>query len=372
MRLAIVTESFPPRINGVSRTVAELTAYLRRNRHEALIFTPGGGLHEHDGFEVVGVRGVRGWLYPDLTVSPVAPGMRRRLREFAPHVVHLASPAALGVWGGWTAWSLDLPVAAHYQTDLLGYARAYGGAALALVAGIAARSFHNRCTATYAPTPPMAEELCRRGFERVRVSGRGVDAGLFRPHRQGALQAARHWPPGDGARVLSVSRLAREKNLVSVLDIAAKHPELRFLLVGDGPMGEELSQRAPPNLNLAGALRGPALADCYAAADVFLHPSVTETFGQVVQEAMASGLPVAGIRSGGVGWLVEHGVTGVLVDPPGHDLGDALGELVHRYDRRAMGEAAHHAVSGRTWSAVFDALLADYTALAAGGNLTAA
>jgi glycosyltransferase involved in cell wall biosynthesis len=305
MRLAIVTESFLPWVNGVTRTVMALTAHLRRRGHQALVFAPGPGVTEHDGFEVVRVRGIRGVIYPDLTISPVAPGMRHRLRVFDPDVVHLASPAMLGVRGAWAARRLGVPVIAHYQTDLLAYARAYGGAPLALAAGAAERRFYNRCSATYAPTPPMAEVLRRRGFERVRVSGRGVDTGLFRPGRPGSLGARDRWPAGSGTRVLCVCRLAREKGLDRVVRIARAQPDLRFLLVGKGPMVDELRRAAPANVRLAGQLEGDALADVYAAADVFLHPAATETFGQVIQEAMASGLPVVGGRAGGAGWLVE-------------------------------------------------------------------
>jgi glycosyltransferase involved in cell wall biosynthesis len=372
MRLAIVSESFLPRVNGVTRTVMALTAHLRRRGHQAILFAPGQGAEEHDGFEVVRVRGIGTALYPDLTISPFAPGLRHRLREFDPDVVHLASPAALGVCGAWAARRLRLPVAAHYQTDLLAYARAYGGTALALMAGAAERRFHNRCDVTYAPTPAMAAELGRRGFERVRVSGRGVDTGLFRPGRPGALEARGRWPAGAGARVLCVCRLAREKGLDRVVRIARDHPELRFLVVGTGPLEEELRRGAPGTVRLAGLLEGDALADTYAAADLFLHPAATETFGQVIQEAMASGLPVVGVRAGGAGWLIEDGRTGFLADPPGDGLGEVLAAVAGRADLRVMGATARLAVAGRSWASVFEALLDDYAALAGGRGAQAA
>jgi glycosyltransferase involved in cell wall biosynthesis len=364
MRLAIVTESFLPWVNGVTRTVMALTAHLRRRGHQALVFAPGRGVTEHDGFEVVRVRGIGGLVYPDLTISPFAPGMGRRLRDFDPDIVHLASPAVLGVRGARAARRLGVPVVAHYQTDLLAYARAYAGAALGFAAGAAERHFHNRCTVTYAPTPLMAEELRRRGFERVRVSGRGVDTALFRPDRPGAVRARGLWPVGEGPRVLCVCRLAREKGLERVVRIARDQPDLRFLLVGRGPMAEELRRTVPGNVNLAGLLEGDVLADVYAGADVFLHPASTETFGQVIQEAMASGLPVVGVRAGGAGWLVEEGSTGLLAEPPGDGLGDVLIEMLRRPDLAGMGEAGRRAVAGRSWAATFDALLDDYAALA--------
>jgi len=364
MRVAIVSESFLPRVNGVTRTVMALSSHLRQRGHQAILFAPGEGVEECDGFEVVRVRGIGTGIYPDLTISPLAPGMRRRLREFDPDIVHLASPAALGRCGARVARSLRLPVAAHYQTDLLAYARAYGGTALALLAGAAERHLYNRCTATYAPTPAMASELRRRGFERVLVSGRGVDTTLFHPGRPGALEASGRWPAGAGPRVLCVCRLAREKGLDRVIRAAREHPDLRFLLVGTGPLADELGRAAPSSVRLAGLLEGEALADTYAAADIFLHPASTETFGQVIQEAMASGLPVVGVGAGGTASLVEDGRTGFLADARGDRLGEVLAAAVRSPNLPMMGAAARQAVAKRSWSGVFDALLEDYAGFA--------
>lgn len=367
MRVAIVTESFLPSINGVTRAVTALTSYLRRGGHDAIVVAPGNGSEgtpEHDGFPVVRVRGIQGLVYPDLTFAPVDVALRRRLRDFCPDVVHLASPASLGVFGGVVARSLRLPVAAHYQTDLIAYARNYGGAPLVHVARVLERSFYNSCTLTYAPTDAMAAELTARGFEHVSVSGRGVDAQRFRPNRPGAKAAARLWPKGDGIRVLCVSRLAREKNLHRLVNLARRRTDFRVLFVGDGPVRAELATDAPPNVGFAGALVGEPLADVYSAAELFVYPSTTETFGQVIQEAMASGLPVVGVRAGGVADLVEHGTTGLLVEPPGDDLGPAAATLARTPEvRSAMGIAARAAVMPRSWDAIFDALMSDYEQL---------
>ena len=148
----------------------------------------------------------------------------------------------------------------------------------------------------------------------------------FRPGRPGAVAARARWPEGDGPRILCVARLAREKRLDRLVDLALREPGMRVLLVGDGPCREQLAGAAPPNLGLAGALEGDELADVYSAADVFAFPSTTETFGQVVQEAMASGLAVVGVRAGGVAELIVDGDTGVLVEPPGLALPRAVAE----------------------------------------------
>ena len=370
MRVAIVTESFLPSINGVTRAVTAFTSYLHRNGHDAIVIAPGNGTHdagEHDGFRVVRVPGISGLVYPDLTFAPMHPALRRWLRDFCPDVVHLASPASLGVFGGIVARTLNLPVAAHYQTDLVAYARNYIGSPVMHVTRYLERTFYNSCTVTYAPTATMAAELTSRGFSAVEVSGRGVDARRFRPNRRGAREAARRWPAGNGLRVLCVSRLAREKNLHRLIETARARPQLRVLLVGDGPCRRELESTAPKNVAFAGALEGDELADVYAAAELFVYPSTTETFGQVIQEAMASALPIVGVRAGGVADLVRHGRTGLLVDPPGDELGAAVAALDASPDlRRAMGAKARRAVRPRTWDAIFNALMRDYTRLASG------
>jgi phosphatidylinositol alpha 1,6-mannosyltransferase len=365
MRVVIVTESFLPQVNGVTRTVAAFLEHLQRRGHEALVFAPGRGTVEHAGHRVVRVMGVTGLLYPGLTIAPVAPGMRRVLHRFAPDIVHLASPAALGVYARLAAHGAGVPVVAHYQTDLVAYAQDYGGRWLAAAVRGIERAFHNRCAATFAPTEVIAAELRRRGFDNVAVSGRGVDTARFRPGRPGALPAAARWPDGVGPRVLCVARLAREKRLDRLVDLALREPGLRVLLVGDGPCREVLSAAAPCNLALAGALEGDELADTYAAAEIFAFPSTTETFGQVVQEAMASGIPVVAVRAGGVAELVEDGGTGVLVEPPGLALPRAVAELARDPERcRRLGAAARRTVEGRDWSVVFDSLLERYQEVA--------
>jgi phosphatidylinositol alpha 1,6-mannosyltransferase len=199
-----------------------------------------------------------------------------------------------------------------------------------------------------------------------------VDTALFRPGRPGAREAEHLWPEGTGPRVLCVCRLAREKGLDRVVRIARDDPGLRFLVVGTGPLAEELRRAAPDNLRLGGLLEGEALADAYAAADIFLHPAATETFGQVIQEAMAAGLPVVGVRAGGAGWLVEEGRTGFLAEPSGEGLGEVLAVAVRHPDLPAVGAAGRRTVAGRSWDAVFDALLEEYAALACGRSERAA
>lgn len=361
MRIAIVTESYLPRVDGVSRSVGALLRHCRRRGHEVIVLAPGHGPHESEGYSVVRVMGVPG-LYPGLVMSPVAPGLRSLLVRFAPDVVHLASPALLGAAAVRAARHTGVPVAAHFQTDVAAYAGHYRAGGRLVVAGVWGwlRRLHNRCDATYAPTPTLAAELRSRGFRNVAVSGRGVDLELFRPGREGAAAAAGRWAPG-GRRVLCVARMAPEKSIDRLVALGRANPQLCILLVGAGPEEERLRRLAPPNVRLTGLLEGDALADVYSAAEVFAFPSCTETFGQVVQEAMASGLPVVGMRAGGVADLIEHGGTGLVADPAGDGFERAVLDLAAAPATAALlGAAGRARVEPRSWEAVLDHLLEDY------------
>ncbi len=365
MRVIVVTESFHPRMDGVVRSVDMLLDHLDRHGHSALVFAAGPGPAEHGSAQVERVPGITGLVYPDLTLSPVAPFMHARFLRFQPDMVHLASPAALGVYAAAVARFVGIPTAAHYQTDIPSYAHRYGIAAARGLLERAEALFHNSCTVTYAPTEEMALELRSRGFERVRVSRRGVDAEFFRHDRPGAAAASARWPAGEGARILCVSRLAREKELEVLLETARQLPSAQFLLVGQGPLDDQLRHTAPPNLQLAGPLHGDDLGDTYAAADVFAFPSRTETFGQVVQEAMATSLPVVGMRAGGVATLVGHHRTGLLADDAEQFTRHVAVLSGDPALRTTMGEAGRAAVLPATWTAIHDRLLEDYAGLAA-------
>lgn len=368
MRIAIVTESFLPRTDGVVRSVLELLLYLRDHGHQALVFAAGPGPQEHLGFRVVPVGGLRFPLYPALTIAPYCHGMFRIMRDFRPDLVHLASPFVLGVQGRRAGAHLGVPVVAHFQTDVARYARSYGAGPLASVASAHMRRLHNRCQATYAPTISVARELEAQGYNNVRVSGRGVDTALFDPARRSAELRAGLLGPGEHTLLIYVGRLSSEKNLSLLSPLAATLPGVRLVLVGEGPHRGALERefRGLP-VTFAGLQHGEMLATYYASGDVFVFPSVTETFGQVVQEAMASGVPVLALRAGGVQDLFRDGEEGYLV-PPGdlHRWTEAAGRLVNDATlRNRFAQRARASAETRTWRAIFDQLILEYRALAA-------
>jgi phosphatidylinositol alpha 1,6-mannosyltransferase len=365
MRVAIVTETFQPSVNGIVRMLLEYLAYLRAQGHEAIVFAPGDGERVAHGFDVIRVTGAPFPLYPELILAPFSTRMGRLLKDWRPDVVHLAGPFVLGAHGLNVARSLGVPVAAHYQTAIDQYAEHFGLRALGNLAWRRLIDIHNNCDITFAPCMSVARDLRARGMRRVHISGRGVDTCLFHPRRDDA-ELRHSLAPNGRPILLYVGRLSPEKNLAALIKVARAVPDCPLVIVGDGPArGLLAAQLAGWNVRLTGALHGLQLATAYASADIFIFPSATETFGQVVREAMASGLPSVAIRAGGVQDVVRDGSTGILC-PPGDD--DAFVQatkiLVGDPDlRRSAGRAARREAEKHTWPSVFDRLMTWYAGL---------
>lgn len=363
MRVAIVTESFLPRTDGVVRTVVEFLHYLRTHEHQALVFAAGPGPTSYAGYEIVRVRGVPFPLYPALTIAPFSRCMLHKLRAWEPEVIHLASPFVLGVQGRLTGRALGVPVAAHYQTDVARYANHFR---LGPLAGLARRHLvhlHNGCQVNYAPTPSVRRDLLAQGVREVEVLGRGVDGRLFHPDRRSPDLRRSLLHDGEHTLFLYVGRLSGEKNLESLAPMIAALPGSRLVLVGEGPRRPALEAHFRGlRASFLGLKQGEELAAIYASADVFVFPSLTETFGQVVQEAMASGLPVLAYRAGGVQDLLRDGWEGYLC-PPGdsaHWLETARLLAGDGWLRGRLGARGRASAAERTWDAIFDRLLRDY------------
>jgi phosphatidylinositol alpha 1,6-mannosyltransferase len=291
--------------------------------------------------------------------------VRAALASHRAEIVHLASPFVLGALGAAAAWRLGLPVLAVYQTDVPSYARVYGlGKPGEVIAWWWVRHIHNAAAANLAPSTASAATLAAHGVHRVGVWGRGVDTARFDPARRSAQRRA-ELAPGGEALAGYVGRLAAEKRIDLLSGITAV-PGVRLVIVGGGPAGGEL-RRALPRAVFLGSKYGPELAEIYASLDVFVHAGPCDTFGQTLQEAAASGLPVIAPAAGGPLDLVEEGRTGHLV-PPG-DAG-AIAAAVARLAadeslRAAMGRAGRAMVLGRTWAACGDVLIGHYQAVLA-------
>ena len=368
MRIAIITESFPPDVNGVANCVVRVAENLVRKGHHPLVIAPESahstaGADSHFRYPVERVPSVPLPGYPTFRLGLPTPRTRRAVGRHRADMVHLASPVALGAWGSRVAKAMDLPVVAIYQTDLPNYARAYRlGAVTESFAWRWLRDIHNAAARTLAPSSATAAELTAHGMERVWLWGRGVDIERFHPTRRDERLRA-DIAPGGELIAGYVGRLAVEKR-VDLLAAVAGLPGVRLAVTGGGPMEEDL-RRALPSAVFLGERHGADLARIYASLDIFVHTGPFETFGQTIQEAAASGLPVVAPAVGGPLDLVDEGVTGFLV-PPGD--GGALAAAVWRLAddpplRTAMSEAARRRVLTRSWSALTDELIGHYAAV---------
>ncbi|KAB1150826.1 glycosyltransferase family 1 protein [Streptomyces luteolifulvus] len=362
MRVVIVTESFPPDVNGVAHCALQTARHLVDRGHAPLVVAPapapGNKPDASAPCPVVHVPSLPLPGYPQVRVALPSRRLAATLIEHRADIVHLASPFVLGVRGMAAAARLGIPAVAVYQTDLAGYARTYMGAGEA-AAWRRIRSVHSAADLTLAPSSSALHDLEGHGVPRVRLWPRGVDTVRFRPElRDEALR--RELAPNGELIVGYVGRLAPEKH-IELLAGTCGLPGVRVVVVGDGPSRPSLDEALPGAVFL-GRRTGDELARIFASLDVFAHTGPFETFCQTVQEAMASGVPVVAPAAGGPLDLVAHGRTGLLVPPrDAAAVRDAVWSLAaDPAVRAAYGATARATVEGRTWAAVGDQLIGHY------------
>jgi len=404
MRVAIITESFPPDVNGVAHCVLRVAELLTSYGHHPLVIAPRpprerweekgpregrrtksgnperksqlGQAGSGDGHEREGVRGGTSFSFPVVRVPAVPlPGypsfriglpsrrVQAALIRHRAEVVHLASPVVLGAHGALVARRLGLPAVAVYQTDLPSYARAYRlGRAGEAFAWRWLRGIHNGAARTLAPSTVTATGLLGQGIGNVWLWGRGVDTRRFDPAKR-SQEIRASLAPGGELIAGYVGRLATEKRVELLAGITALDG-VRLVIVGAGPAEAMLRQHMPGAIFL-GERRGEDLAAIYASLDVFVHSGPYETFGQTLQEAAASGLPVVAPAAGGPLDLVADGATGYLVPPSDPD---AFTAAVARLAadpaaRAAFGAAGRRKVLDRSWPALTGELIGHYAAV---------
>ncbi|MGW8063218.1 glycosyltransferase family 4 protein [Streptomyces ziwulingensis] len=363
MRVVIVTESFPPDVNGVAHCALQTARHLVDRGHDCVVVAPatapGTTADASAPCPLVRIPSLPLPGYPQVRVALPSRRVAAAITEHRADLVHLASPFVLGVRGMAAAARLGVPAVAVYQTDLAGYARTYVGAGEA-AAWRRIRSVHSAADLTLAPSGAALRDLRAHGVPRVALWPRGVDTVRFRPGLRD--EALRRELAPDGELIVGyVGRLAPEKQ-VELLSGVCGLDGVRVVVVGDGPSRPGLEQALPGAVFL-GRRTGDDLARVFASLDVFAHTGPFETFCQTVQEAMASGVPVVAPAAGGPLDLVAHGRTGLLVPP--RDAGalrDAVWSLSADPALRAgYGAAGRAAVEGRTWAAVGDRLVGHYT-----------
>ena len=316
IRIALFTERFLPKIDGITTRLLHTVRHLRESGQIVLVIAP-QGVTEFEGTPVHSVSGFRFPLYPDQIVAIPRPSVGRVLAEFQPDLIHTVNPACLGISAFFYSVSHQVPLIVSYHTQLAKYLRYYGMGHLERLMWWGIRSGYNRADLTLATSREMQIDLENRGIRRVRLWRRGVDTRTFHPQRASWDMRVRltEGHPEDKL-LLYVGRLSAEKEIEHCRSVLAEIPGLRLALVGDGPHRSKLEEHfAGTPTYFAGFLQGADLAAAYASANVFFMPSRTETLGLVLLEAMASGCPVVAAGAGGILDVVQDGLTGHLYDP---------------------------------------------------------
>ena len=368
MRIAMVTETYPPEVNGVARTIGLMAGGLEKRGHAVELVRPRQNGHDRASNGEILVRGIPIPRYSQLRIGvPSGRVLERRWREARPDLVHIATEGPLGWSALAAARGLGIPVSTGFHTNFHTYTRDYGMGWLARPVAAYLRSFHNRAACTMVPTREMAEGLAAQRFERLRVVGRGVDTAVFSPaRRSGELRAT--WGAGEDTLVaLCVSRFAHEKNFPLVIEayeaMRQARPDATLVLVGEGPLVDQLRKKNIGHV-VAGRKLDDELARHYASADVFLFPSMSETWGNVTLEAMASGLGIAAYDYAAAREALRHESSALLAP-----FGDAAAFVAHavRLARepalaRSLGKEARKAAEQLSWERIvddFEAVLLD-------------
>ena len=317
MRIALFTETFLPKVDGIVTRLKQTIEQLQKQGDEVLIFCPDGGLKSYHGAEIYGLSAFPLPLYPELKVALPRPEIRHQLTRFRPDIIHVVNPAVLGLAGIFYAKSMQIPLVASYHTHLPKYLHHYGLGMLEGLLWELLKGGHNQADLNLCTSTAMVQELRHHGIDRVDLWQRGVDTETFHPDKATVGMRDRLSQNQPASRLLLyVGRLGAEKEIEQIKPVLAAIPGARLAIVGDGPHRANLETYfAGTPTHFVGYLGGEKLAAAYAVADAFIFPSRTETLGLVLLEAMAAGCPVIAARSGGIPDIVTDGLNGYMFDP---------------------------------------------------------
>jgi len=363
MRVAVISESFLPTINGVTNSVKKVLDYLQHNGHEAIVIVPAAGApREYAGFRV---HEMPAFAYRQFPVGLPSPAVQALLAEFQPDVIHAASPFLLGAQAIAAGNRLGIPSVAIFQTDVAGYARRNHLGAATRFAWRLVRWVHEGAELTLVPSTSSMRDLEAAGVQRLERWGRGVDLNTYHPRNRGtddvALLRDRLAPNGE-AIIGYVGRLAPEKQVERFAALRGLDG-IQIAIVGDGPSDLAVKRHlSGMPVTFLGKLTGADLANAFASFDMFVHTGTEETFGQTVQEAHSTGIPVVAPRAGGPIDLVDHGTNGYLFDPDDDSQLRAYVEnlVIDASLRSRMGEAGRRGVLAKSWDAICGELFAHY------------
>jgi glycosyltransferase involved in cell wall biosynthesis len=317
MRIALFTETFLPKVDGIVTRLRHTVEHLQRNGDQVLVVAPDGGITEYKGARVYGVSGFPLPLYPELKLALPRPAIGHVLEEFQPDLIHVINPAVLGLGGLYYAKVMQIPLVASYHTHLPQYLKHYGLGMLEGVMWELIKASHNQAQLNLCTSTAMVQELIDHDVEQVDLWQRGVDTEMFQPNLA-SEKMRQHLSQGhpESPILLYVGRVSAEKEIDRIKPVLEAIPNARLAIVGDGPHRQALEKHfAGTHTHFVGYLAGLELASAFASADAFVFPSRTETLGLVLLEAMAAGCPVVAARSGGIPDIVTDGVNGYLFDP---------------------------------------------------------
>lgn len=316
-KIAIFTETFLPKIDGIVTRLKYTIENLIKLGDQVLVFCPEGGLTEYKGAQIYGVSGFPLPLYPELKLAIPHWGIGQALEQFQPDIIHVVNPAVLGLGGLFYAKAMKIPLIASYHTHLPQYLQHYGLGFLEGMMWELIKTAHNQATLNLCTSTAMCEQLKAHGVLAVDLWQKGVDTDQFHPRfRSGEMRSFLSQGHPADPLWLYVGRLSPEKEIQQILPVLQAIPNSRLALVGDGPYRQELAKIfAGTNTHFVGYLQGDRLASAFASSDAFLFPSRTETLGLVLLEAMGAGCPVIAARAGGIPDIVHHGQNGYLFDP---------------------------------------------------------
>ncbi|MEM1367170.1 MAG: glycosyltransferase [Cyanobacteria bacterium P01_H01_bin.15] len=376
MRIALFTETFLPKVDGIVTRLRHTVEQLQRMGDEVLVVCPEGGMTEYKGAKIHGVSGIAFPLYPELKLALPRPSIGEVLDEFQPDLIHIVNPAVLGLGGLFFAKTSQTPLVASYHTHLPQYLQHYGLGAFEGMLWEMIKAVHNQARLNLCTSSAMVNELAEHGVERLDLWQRGVDTELFQPHLT-SLTMRNRLSEGhpEAPLLLYVGRVSAEKQIDEIKPVLEAIPEARLAIVGDGPHREALEAHfAGTATHFVGYLQGLELASAFASADAFVFPSRTETLGLVLLEAMAAGCPVVAAHSGGIPDIVTDGVNGYLFAPddPRGAIAATQRLLAARDERETLRANARQEAERWGWQAATQQLQGFYRGVLAGEGLSQA
>lgn len=367
MKIAIFTDTYVPEVNGVAKILKRFTDYLAKEKIEFKVFAPKSTGEDIFSNRVYSVKSFPFFLYPECRVAlPNVIQLRDEVKAFNPDIIHVTTPFNMGLSGLHIAKKLNIPIVGSYHTNFDKYLEYYDLQFLSDMLWKYMRWFHQSLRKVFVPSEDTLEQLREKGFNHLSIWPRGIDRSIFHENYD-TKQIRQQYNIKEKYILTYVGRIAKEKDVLLLPPIAENLPSrirnnVHWLIVGDGPIKDELEEIVPKNMTFTGFVDGTNLANIYAASDLFVFPSPTETFGNVVLEALSCGTPVIGANAGGVKSIVKNGMNGILCEEKDiTDFVQAIDSLLTRdQTRKVMRENGIRYAQAQSWEKIFRNLLLEY------------